>query len=59
MLRKILSKEAIERLGRLRLVKPSLVEKIENYLIVLYQQGKIKEKINDEKLKKILMLIGK
>ena len=59
MLRKILSKEAIERLGRLRLVKPSLVEKIENYLIVLYQQGKIKEKISDEKLKKILMLIGK
>ena len=58
-MRRILTKEAIERLGRIRLVKPQLVEKIENYLIILYQQGRIKERITDKKLKKILMLIGK
>lgn len=59
ILRKILTPEARERLGRIRLVKPDLVTRLELYLVNLYQQGKITEPITDEKLKKILMLIGK
>lgn len=55
ILRKFLTKEAIERLGRVRLVKPELVEQVELYLINLYRSGKLKEVITDEKLKKILI----
>lgn len=59
ILRKVLTPKARERLGRLKLVKPDLVARIEMYLINLYNQGKIQQPITDEKLKKILMLIGK
>jgi programmed cell death protein 5 len=53
MLRKILSKEAFERLKRISLVKPELAEQIELYLIQLYQAGKIKF-VNEEQMKLIL-----
>ncbi len=55
----ILTKEARERLGRIKLVKPELAEQIENQLIALYLQGRIKEKINDEKLKSLLRMLMK
>ncbi|MEM5834569.1 MAG: DNA-binding protein [Candidatus Aenigmatarchaeota archaeon] len=54
VLKKILSKEAFERLARIRLVKPELAAQIELYLIQLYQQNKIKSEIKDEQLKLIL-----
>jgi programmed cell death protein 5 len=54
VLRKILTKEAFERLGRIRLVKPELAVQLELYLIQLYQQNKIKKEITDEQLKLIL-----
>jgi programmed cell death protein 5 len=54
VLRKILTKEAFERLGRIRLVKPELAAQLELYLIQLYQQNKIKKEITDEQLKLIL-----
>ncbi|MEM5883129.1 MAG: DNA-binding protein [Candidatus Aenigmatarchaeota archaeon] len=54
VLKKILSKEAFERLGRIRLVKPELAIQLELYLIQLYQQNKIKKEISDEQLKLIL-----
>ena len=54
ILKKILSKEAIERLGRVRLVKPELANQLELYLIQLYQAGKINEEISEEQLKLIL-----
>lgn len=53
ILKKILTKEACERLGRIRLVKPELANQLELYLIQLYQAGKIKE-VNDAQLKLIL-----
>lgn len=54
VLRKILTKEARERLGRIRIVKPELAAQLEVYLVQLYQSGQIKTVINDEKLKVIL-----
>ena len=51
---KILSKEARERLGRVRMVKPELALQVEVYLIKLYQAGRIKNLISDEEMKKIL-----
>lgn len=56
---KILTKDAIERLGRLRLVKPELAEQLELYLLQLYQNGQIKETITDDQIKTILNAITK
>jgi programmed cell death protein 5 len=58
ILRKILTKEARERLGRLKLVKPELVEQLKIYLVQLYKAGKIRDIIDDEKLKEILKRIS-
>ena len=54
ILKKVLSKEAFERLGRIRLMKPELAVQLEAYLIQLYQAGKIKTQITDEQMKTIL-----
>ncbi|MEM5791052.1 MAG: DNA-binding protein [Candidatus Aenigmatarchaeota archaeon] len=54
VLKKVLSKEAFERLGRIRLVKPEMASQLELYLIQLFQTGKIKNQISDEQLKAIL-----
>ena len=54
VMNKILTKEAIERLGRIRLVKPELATQLELYLMQLYQSGQIKNMIDDSQLKKIL-----
>jgi programmed cell death protein 5 len=54
ILKTILSKDAIERLGRIRLVKPELASQLELYLVQLYQAGKIKSSVSDEQLKIIL-----
>jgi programmed cell death protein 5 len=51
---RVLTKNAIERLGRLRMVKPDLAEQIELFIIQLYQQGQIKAMIDDKQLKEIL-----
>jgi len=54
VMNKILTKEAIERLGRIKLVKPELATQLELYLMQLYQSGQIKSVIDDSQLKKIL-----
>ena len=54
ILRKILSKDAMERLGRVKLVNPVLASQLEAYLVQLYQMGQIKQTVSDEMLKKIL-----
>jgi len=56
---KILTKEAVERLGRIRLVKPELASQLELYLLQAYQNGEIKTVIDDTKLKQILDAIVK
>lgn len=54
ILKKILSKGAFERLGRIRLVKPELAAQLELYLVQLFQEGKLKREISDQELKLIL-----
>lgn len=54
ILRKLMSKEAMERMSRLKLVKPELAAQLELYLVQLYQTGKIGKTITDEQLKLIL-----
>ena len=54
VIRKILTKDAIERLGRIRVVKPEVANQLEMYLVQLYEGGKINKTISDEELKSIL-----
>ena len=58
LLKKILTKEATERLGRIRLIKPDIANQLELYLVQLYQAGKIASMITDEQLKMILEQIS-
>jgi programmed cell death protein 5 len=51
---RVMTKGAIERLGRLRMVKPELADQIELFIVQLYQQGQIKSMIDDSQLKEIL-----
>lgn len=58
LLKKVLSKEAAERLGRIKLVKPEIANQLELYLVQLYQSGKIATMITDDQLKMILEQIS-
>ena len=57
ILRKILTNEARERLGRIKVARPDLAETLENQLIMLAQNNQLKNKINDEQLRLILSKI--
>lgn len=54
LLGKILSKEAYERLGRVRYANPELASQAEMYILQVYQSGMIKESMTDEQLKDVL-----
>ncbi len=54
LLRKILTAEARQRLANVKLVRPELAEQVENYLIALYQSGRIPRPLTDEEIKEIL-----
>jgi programmed cell death protein 5 len=54
ILRTILTNDARERLGRIRIARPEMVDSIENQLLMLVQSGKLKNKINDEELRMLL-----
>ena len=57
ILRNILTTEARERLGRIKVARPDMAESIENQLIILAQNKQLKNKINDEQLQLILSKI--
>lgn len=57
VLRKVLTKEAIERLGRVRVANPIVATQLEIYLFQLYQTGKLTETIDDKRLKQILEVL--
>ena len=54
ILRKVLTVDAKERLGRLKLGYPELATSIENQLIMLYQSGRLPGQVDDATLKKLL-----
>ena len=54
ILRGLLTTEARERLGRIKVARPEMVESIENQLIMFAQSGKLKNKINDKDLRMLL-----
>jgi programmed cell death protein 5 len=54
ILRAILTDSARDRLGRIKIARPEVVESIESQLIMLAQSGKLKNKINDEQLRMLL-----
>ncbi len=58
LLSNILTKEAFERLGRVRSVNQQLASQAELYLLQLYQAGRIKNKLTDEKMKEVLNVLS-
>jgi programmed cell death protein 5 len=54
ILRAILTDDARERLGRIKVARPEMAENLENQLIMLAQSGRLKNKINDEQLRELL-----
>lgn len=57
-LRKILTKEALERLGRVKLANPIVATQLEMYLFQLSHSGQLNEIIDDAKLKQILNVLS-
>ena len=53
----VLTKDALERIGRIKAANPLVATQLEVYLFQLYQSGKIRETIDDKKLKKILEVL--
>ncbi len=47
LLSTMLTKEAFERLGRVRTVNPQLAAQAELYLLQMYQAGRLKQRITD------------
>ncbi len=58
IIRKILSKQAMERLARVKLVKPDLALQLEDYLISLHRAGKVRSEVSEEQMKAILETIS-
>ena len=54
LLSQILTPEAADRLGRIRLVKESRATSVENRLIVLARSGQLQGKVSEDQLKQLL-----
>jgi len=58
VLRAILEPEARERLVRVRLARPDIAASLEQQLLVLYQQGRIRQRIDDNTLRELLARVA-
>jgi len=54
----LLTKEAWERLARVRAVNPQLAGQAEIYLLQIYQTGKMTERITDKKMRDVLGVLS-
>ncbi len=54
VMRQILTPQARERLGRLKIARPELVQNIEDQLITLARSGRVVGQIDDNDLRKLL-----
>ncbi|KAL9068204.1 MAG: hypothetical protein Q9161_006337 [Pseudevernia consocians] len=54
ILSQVLTPEAADRLGRIRLVKESRATDVENRLIMLARSGQLRSKVTEEQLKELL-----
>ena len=57
ILKQILSSDARLRLNNVKMVKPDVANTVENYLINLASQGRVRPPVTDEQLKQILLSI--
>jgi programmed cell death protein 5 len=57
ILKQILTSEARSRLNNIKMVKPELSDLVEQYLIGMATQGKIRGQLTDNQLKQILLSI--
>jgi programmed cell death protein 5 len=57
ILKQLLSPEARLRLNNVKMVKQELATLVENYLISMASQGKIRSQISDDQLKQILLSV--
>jgi len=58
LLSNVLTKEAFERLGRVRAVNPGLAGQAELYFLQLYQTGRLKQRITDVKMREVLNVLS-
>jgi len=59
LLGRILTKEAFERLARVRIVNPELSGQAELYLLQIYQAGKLDGRVTDLKIREIFKVFTK
>ncbi len=57
ILKQILTSEARMRLNNIKMVKPELSSMVEQYLIGMASQGKVRSQLTDDQLKQILLSI--
>jgi programmed cell death protein 5 len=58
LMSRLLTKDAFERLGRVRSVNPQLAAQAELYLLQAQQAGQIKGTVDDDQLKEILQALS-
>ena len=56
-LKTLLTADARLRLNNVKMVKPDLAATVENYLLGLASQGRLKSQVSDDQLKQILLSI--
>ena len=57
ILRSILTNDARQRLGRIKIARPDVAEAIENQMIMFAESGQLKNQIDDKQLKALLKKI--
>jgi len=57
ILRTVMTPDARQRLGRIKIARPEIAESIENQLIMIAQSGRLNNKIDDKQLRMLLSKI--